>query len=78
MKYQISVPKIHCSGCVGLIKMSLDEIFGESNVKVFQDLKIAEIVSEDEIDNIKSELDKIFKELAESGYFYTDLKLITE
>lgn len=74
MTYQITVPKIHCSGCVGLIQDSLGEVFGEENVKVDLDYKVAEITSEKEIEEVKTDLDKVFIELKENGYEYTDLK----
>jgi copper chaperone CopZ len=72
MTYQIIVPKIHCSGCVNLIKMSLAEIF--ENVKVDQDFKVVEFESGKELDEVKEELDKVFEELKESGYEYINFK----
>lgn len=72
MKYQITVPKIHCSGCVNLIKMSLEESF--QNVEVDQNTKTAEFSYESE--NLQEQLDKVFVELKENGYEYSDLKEI--
>lgn len=74
MNYQIKVPKIHCSGCVNLIKISLEDTF--ENVNVDQESKIAEFTSEKQIDEVKNNLDRIFDELKQLGYEYTDLKLI--
>jgi copper chaperone CopZ len=72
MIYQITVPKIHCSGCVNLIKMSLEEVFGK--VEVDQTSKVAEFNSDKEIAEVQVELNKVFEDLKESGYEYTDFK----
>jgi copper chaperone CopZ len=72
MTYQITVPRIHCSGCVNLIKMSLEEVFEKVNVD--EATKVAEFESEKELDEVKTDLDKVFVELKESGYEYADFK----
>ncbi len=74
MIYQIAIPKIHCSGCLGLIQDSLGEFFGEENVKVDLASKKAEVTSDKKIKDFKVDLDKVFIELKENGYEYTDLK----
>lgn len=71
MIYQITIPKIHCSGCVNLIKMSLEEIF--NTVSVDQYSKIAEFQSDESIEMVKESLNKLFEELRESGYEYSNL-----
>ena len=73
MTYQIIVPKIHCSGCVNLIKISLEEVF--SNVEVDQETKIAEFQTDKDLDTTKQILEQTFEELRQSGYEYSDLKL---
>ncbi len=72
MTYQIIVPKIHCSGCINLIKISLEEVFGI--VSVDGTTKIVEFESEKERNDVKTDLDKVFEELKESGYDYTQFK----
>lgn len=72
MEYQIKVEKIHCAGCVNLIKMSLEETF--QNVEVDQNTKTVKFQSKSQ--NLKEELDKVFVELKENGYEYSDLKQI--
>lgn len=71
MKYQICVPQIHCSGCVGLIKLSLEDIF--EAVEVDQISKVAKFESDKSFNEVKDELDSVFDELSHSGYAYDEL-----
>lgn len=72
MTYQITVPKIHCSGCVNLIKMSMEDVFDK--VLVDQASKIVEFTSEKDLKEVESNLNRVFIELQESGYEYIDFK----
>jgi copper chaperone CopZ len=70
MVYQITVQKIHCSGCANLIKISLEDEF--TNILVDQSSKTVEFTSNKDLSEVKEDLDKAFLELAENGYTYTN------
>lgn len=72
MQYSIFIPQIHCSGCVNLIKMSLEEKF--TNVSVDEVAKVAIFESKDNELETKSILDQLFEDqLSPAGYQYSNL-----
>ncbi len=60
MKYQINIEGMHCTGCVGLIKMTLEDDF--TNVEVNLKEGKAEFESDLEQNEVESKLVKAFKE----------------
>ncbi len=75
MQYQITIPQIHCSGCVNLIKITFEDYF--ENINVDEQNKIASFRTDKDIEEVKITLNKIFQaELEPAGYKYSDLKQI--
>lgn len=76
MKYKITIPQIHCSGCANLIKIIFEDYFSEINVDLQN--KSTTFESNEDIEKTKLLLDKIFKsELEPAEYKYIDLVNIT-
>jgi copper chaperone CopZ len=73
MQYSINIQGIHCTGCVNLIKMSLEEV-GLEEVQVNQENNFAEFKSSKSEDEINQLLDKAFKEDLQS-YQYSNLNI---
>jgi copper chaperone CopZ len=73
--YSIDIKGIHCSGCVNLIKMTLEEQ-GFTNVIVEQERNIAQFESmvDTNEEEIKRLLDTVFTEL--QSYSYSNLHII--
>jgi hypothetical protein len=72
MRYQIFIPQIHCSGCVNLIKLTLEEKFPA--VSVDENSKVAVFESDEDESNVKMKLDKLFEtDLSTAGYEYSNL-----
>jgi copper chaperone CopZ len=75
MRYQITAPQIHCTGCVSLIKLSIEEIYPD--VQVDLTTKAATFSSSEDFATVQIKLDTIFNELATAGYQYIDLKQLS-
>lgn len=73
MKYKIDITGIHCSGCVNLIKMSLEDV-GLENVKVEESSNTAVFKSDKQLEDITTLIDSVFLELKE--YNYSNLHVI--
>lgn len=73
MNYQIDLTGIHCSGCVNLIKLSLEEV-GLQDVIVDQEQNKAFFKTGDDSSALASLLNKVFAEL--ETYQYSNLHLI--
>lgn len=74
MKFLIDVPNMHCKGCVGLIKLSLEELFGENTVQVNLETKVVEITTFNSEDNVQELLNQAFLELKKEGYEYKNFR----
>lgn len=74
MNYSINIKGIHCSGCVGLIKMSLEEL-NLSEVVVNQDENKANFKSKKNKDELITILNKLFVDELKS-YQYSNLNII--
>lgn len=72
MKYQINIEGMHCTGCVSLIKMTLEDDF--TNVEVNLKEGKAEFESILEITDVESKLSKAFEEF--NQYKYSSLQAI--
>ena len=72
MKYQINIEGMHCTGCAGLIKMTLEDEF--KNVEVDLHEKKAEFESDLDEEMVANVLAKSFKDF--SQYKYLNLKKI--
>lgn len=71
-EYAIDIQGIHCSGCINLIKMVLEDDLRFNNVLVKEDDNKAKFKTEDTIEDLKKKLDKIFNtEL--TNYKYSNL-----
>jgi len=75
LKYSIDIKGIHCSGCVGLIKMSLEEL-NLNEVIVDKDENIVDFKSEKSSIELTQLLDNVFSKDLES-YHYSNLHIIT-
>ena len=75
MKYSIDIKGIHCSGCVGLIKMSLEEL-NLNEVIIDKDENIVDFKSEKSSIELTQLLDNVFSKDLES-YHYSNLHIIT-
>jgi copper chaperone CopZ len=72
MKYQINISGMHCTGCVNLIKMSLEDA-GFDNVEVDLNKHIAVFESSREKPEVERLLGITFKEL--NDYKFSSLKI---
>ena len=73
MKYKIELTGIHCSGCINLIKLSLEEANLE-NVEVDSQTNIAVFKSSKEAEELKALLNDVFSDL--NNYQYFNLQVI--
>lgn len=73
MKFKINISGMHCSGCVNLIKMTLEDE-GFTNVTVSLDQQIAEFETNKEKDIVESKLSKAFEPF--NQYKYSDLQVV--
>ena len=74
MKYQIEITGMHCTGCSGLIKMSLEDE-GLTNPIVDVKTNLATFESSfNEVSKMKVALDKVFADL--SGYSYANIQIV--
>lgn len=69
MQYSMQINGIHCSGCISLIKISLEEL-GFEQVEVSTQGNISSFTTNIPESQIKSVLDQIFEtELQQYNYF---------
>jgi|GEM_PF-1862354 len=73
MKYSIDIQGIHCSGCVGLIKMSLEELH-LNEVVVDQDKNKVNFKSDKSAAELTQLLNKLFAQDLET-YQYSNLTI---
>lgn len=73
MKYKIELTGIHCSGCINLIKLSLEEANLE-NVEVDSQTNTAVFKSSKEAEELKALLNNVFSDL--NNYQYFNLQVI--
>lgn len=78
MKYRTVIPEIHCDGCVGLIKTTIEEVEGFTNIFVDKETKTLEFESDLRSELVKSKLDEKFEELKPHGYIYTELSTVED
>ncbi len=65
---------MHCKGCVGLIKLSLEELFGENTVEANLETKIVEITTQGSEEHVLGLLNQVFLELKKDGYEYINFR----
>lgn len=73
-KYQFKVPEIHCSGCVNLIKLTLEDDF--KNVEVDENSKEVIFESEGNFEKVTEKLRELFDGLKDAGYTWEELQKI--
>ena len=73
MKYKINVDGMHCSGCKGLVTMSLEDA-GMQDVEVSLEENTAKFDSEMEKAEVEKKVVEVFEELKE--YKYSNLIII--
>lgn len=74
MKYQITVPEMHCTGCDGLMKVTLEDYFSE--VKPDHMTHLVKFESDKNEWEVKLILERIFEEFKNSEPNYTYVELI--
>lgn len=78
MKYKTTIPEIHCDGCVNLIKTTIMEVEGFTNIVVDKETKTLTFESNLGSELVKSKLDEKFEELKPHGYIYTELSTVED
>ncbi len=73
MRYQTTVPNIHCDGCIGLISTILEDHF--DNIAIDKETKLVTFESEKDSEEVKEILNELFEELRPHGYDYIEFSL---